>query len=105
MMRGSLAIIAVVALLSSQPVAAQSVGRVSRSGDQATAVIMRNVALDRLIKELDEAGLPKATKRDGSWPADTFPKLPREKQTILVPNLFPTNDDGVPSWIKRNEQV
>ncbi len=105
MMRGFLAVIAVAALLSSHPVSAQSAGEGARSGGQGTAVIMRNVALDRLLKELDDAELPKVTKRDRRWPADAFPKLPRDQQTILVPNLFPTDDDGVPSWIKRNEQV
>lgn len=104
MMRGFLVIVVVATLLSSHPVAAQSVGEGSRSGDETTAVTTRNVALDRLLKELNDAGLPKVTERDRRWPAAVFPKLPPDKQTILIPNLFPTNDDGVPSWIKRNEQ-
>lgn len=93
------------ALVTAAPVVAQSSSGRAISGAGSSPDTMRDYAFDQLIRELDDAGVPRITKRDGRWPANTFPKLPRDRPAILFPNLSPPDQDGVPGWIKRNEQV
>lgn len=93
------------ALLAATPTTAQPVGTSATLQGQTTPKAIRDIAVDQLLRELDNAGLPRFPDRDGRWQPNSFPRLPRNRPTILVPNLFPTDKDGVPDWIKRNEQV